>query len=183
MNLANRITIFRILLIPFFVATLVYYTPEKDYLRIAAIVIFAIAILSDALDGLVARHFNQWTTLGTILDPVADKLLLSTAIISLTVLESLPIGLRLPPRFLIVVLSRDIIIILGSVIIHFVNGKLKVAPSRLGKITTFSQMATVIVFLLYMPYSNYIMNIAFGATILSGLGYIRQGMRLLTTIQ
>ena len=79
MNLANRITILRVLLIPFFIACGLYYGDGREYLRFVALGIFLLATLSDAVDGGIARLKNQVTELGMILDPIADKLLIISA--------------------------------------------------------------------------------------------------------
>ncbi|MBI3321736.1 MAG: CDP-alcohol phosphatidyltransferase family protein, partial [Candidatus Omnitrophica bacterium] len=76
MSLANKVSIFRILLVPGIVASLLYYHPERDGLRFLALGLFLVGITSDALDGLIARRQNQQTELGTLLDPIADKFLI-----------------------------------------------------------------------------------------------------------
>ena len=179
MNLANKISILRILLVPFFICAIVYYQPEHDYLRFVALGIFGLAVLSDAIDGYLARVLKQRTTLGTFLDPIADKLLLVAAFISLSMANNLPASLRLPPWVPIIVVSRDVIIVLGAIVIFLMSGGIKISPSPLGKTTTFFQMATIISVLLQYPYSNYILNVAIAFTVLSGIDYIIRGTRLL----
>lgn len=179
MNLPNKISIIRILLIPFFIWAIIYYRPESDYLRFVALGIFGLAVLSDAIDGYLARILKQRTTLGTFLDPIADKLLLITAFISLSMANNLPAVLKLPPWVPIIVVSRDVIIILGAVVIFLMSGRVEISPSLLGKATTFFQMATIISVLLKYQHSNYIWNLAIAFTVLSGIGYIIRGTRLL----
>ncbi len=179
MNLANKISILRILLVPFFIWAIVYYSPEHDYLRFIALGIFGLAVLSDAMDGYLARVLKQRTALGTFLDPLADKLLLITAFISLSVVNSLPASLRLPPWVPIIVVSRDVIILLGAMVIFLVSGGIEISPSPLGKVTTFFQMATIISVLLQYPHSNYIWTSAVVLTILSAIDYVIRGARLL----
>lgn len=179
MNLANKISIVRILLIPFFIWAIVYYSPERDFLRFVALCVFGLAVLSDAVDGYLARVLKQRTTLGTFLDPIADKLLLITAFIGLSVLNNLPPYLKLPPWVPIIVVSRDVIIVLGAMVIFLMTGAIEISPSPLGKITTFFQMATIISVLLLYPHSNYIWNLAIAFTVLSGVDYIIRGTRLL----
>lgn len=180
MNLANKISITRILLIPFFVAGIIYYTPEKDFLRFVALGVFMLAVLSDALDGYIARTRGQKTTLGSYIDPIADKLLLVTAFICLSMVNNFPKGYSLPPWVVLVVISRDIIIIIGSVVVYLMKGRLEVIPSAFGKVTTFFQMLTVISVLLHFKYSFVIWDLAVVFTVLSGIGYIRRGSRLLS---
>lgn len=172
LNLANRISLARIILIPFFIAAIVYSKLE------IALFIFIIAIISDAADGFIARTLNQKTQLGTILDPVADKLLLISAYICLSLANSIPRDLQFPPYVPIVIISRDAIIVLGSVIVHVVTGSLKVSPSAIGKITTFFQMMAIVSVLVRFEYSFVVWNLAVLFTILSGIDYIIKGSRL-----
>ena len=81
LTFANKITVCRIVAVPFLIATVLYYTPQNDYLRLVALGIFLFAVISDAVDGYVARHYRQRTKAGAVLDPVADKLLLISAFI------------------------------------------------------------------------------------------------------
>ncbi len=179
LNLANRLSIFRILLIPLFIASIMYYTPEKDFLRAFAVGIFILAVLSDALDGYIARMRGERTTLGTFLDPLADKLLLITAFICLSVVKTMPPEFKLAPWIVIIVISRDAIIVLGSAIIYIANnGRLIVAPTILGKITTFLQMMTVPALLLQLRIFPLVMYVMAFFTVLSGLDYIRVGSRM-----
>lgn len=180
MNLANKISITRILLIPFFVAAVIYYTPERDFLRFVAMGIFMLAVISDGLDGYIARTRNQKTTLGAYIDPIADKLLLITSFITLVMAGNFPDGRGLPAWVVLIVISRDIIIILGSVVVYLMKGHLEVIPSVLGKITTFFQMLTVISVLLHFKYSFIVWDVAVAFTVLSGIGYIRRGSRSLS---
>lgn len=176
-TLANKLSILRILLIPVFVSSVLYYTPEKDFLRIFALAVFILAIITDALDGYIARIRGERCQLGAFLDPCADKLLLITVYICLAVTKTLPMQFRLDPWVVIVVLSRDAIIVLGAVLIYMATTKLKIAPTRLGKFTTFLQMATVVAVLLQLKLTPWIMYIMVFFTILSGLDYIRLGTR------
>lgn len=180
MNLANKITIARVLLIPFFVAAIIYYSPDNDFLRFVALAIFIIGVFTDALDGYIARTKRQKTPLGSYLDPIADKLLLLAAFISLAMVNNFPQGRSVPAWVVLIVVSRDAIIVLGSVIIYLMKGALEVIPSKLGKATTFLQMITVIFVLLHFRYSYVIWNLAIFFTVLSGIGYIRRGSRLLS---
>ncbi len=183
MNLANWISIFRIMLIPVFIGTVAYYGPERDYLRFAALLVFLIAVISDAVDGYIARTRRLKTTLGSFLDPLADKLLLTSSFITLTLAANLPLRYRLPLWVPIVIISRDIILVLGSLLIHVITGKLRIRPSWLGKATTFFQMLTIIVLLLQMPFSVLVWTVAVFFTIVSGFDYIIRGSRLLNAPQ
>ena len=177
LNLANKLSIFRILLVPFFITTVMYYTPEKDYLRFVAAGIFLLSILSDALDGYIARIRGERSKLGTFLDPLADKLLLLSAFICLSLVKTLPLQFKLAPWIVIIVISRDVIIVLGSAIIYMASGKLHISPTILGKITTFLQMMTILILLLQAKLFPFIMYVMVFFTILSGLDYIRIGSK------
>ncbi|MBN1526862.1 MAG: CDP-alcohol phosphatidyltransferase family protein [Candidatus Omnitrophica bacterium] len=173
MNLANKITIARIILIPFFIASVIYSRLD------IALVIFICAVISDGLDGFIARTMNQKTFLGTVLDPVADKLLLMSTFIVLAVSKSIPAGARLPAYVPIIVISRDALIVLGTVIIYFIAGDVKIEPSGYGKVTTFFQMMTIVSVLVHFRYSYVIWTIAIIFTAISGIDYLIKGSRML----
>jgi len=179
MNVPNWISIVRIILIPFFVGSVVYFSPEKEYLRWVALSIFSVAVFSDALDGYIARTQKLKTQLGSFLDPLADKLLLSVSFVTLALAHNIPLEIRLPLWVPILVISRDIILCLGSLLIHVVTGKLKITPSILGKSTTFFQMLTIISVLLEFKFSFLIWDVAVFFTVISGLDYIWKGSKVL----
>lgn len=173
MNLANKISIARIILIPFFIAAIIYSRMD------IALTLFILAIISDGADGLIARALKQKTELGTILDPMADKLLLISAYICLTIVNSIPAHLKLPPYVPIIVISRDALIVLGSVTIYIIKGELKITPSIFGKVTTFFQMITIVSIIVRFQYSFMIWNITVLFTVISGIDYLIKGSRLL----
>jgi len=173
MNLANKITVARILTIPVFIAAVIYSKWEW------AAAVFIISVLSDGLDGLVARLRRERTQLGALLDPIADKLLLISAFVCFSLVKSLPANLRLPPYVPIIVISRDFFMGLGCGIIYIIKGKLQIKPTVLGKLTTFLQMITIIALLFRFTYTPYLWNIAILFTVISGLQYIIEGSRLL----
>ncbi len=173
MNLANRVTLIRIILVPFFVAAILY----RQFT--AAFVIFVICIATDALDGYIARIRNERTKLGMLLDPVADKTLLISAFVSLSMIEGLPANLKFPAYVPLVVVSRDIFIIMGCIMIYLFKGHLDIRPTALGKITTFLQMLSILCILAHCGYAVIFWNIAVLATILSGVDYLRIGSKIL----
>lgn len=180
MSLANKLSLFRILLVPGFVVSLIYYRPgESEWLRYVAVLLFALGVVTDAVDGYVARVERQASRLGAILDPAADKLLLVTAFLSLSLITTLPEVYRLPAWVPILVLSRDLIIVFGWLLVVLVTGSLRAYPSRLGKATTFFQMLTIVGVLLGWPFSRWVLLVAMILTVLSGIGYVRRGNRLL----
>lgn len=179
MSFANKLSLFRILLIPFFVLCLLYYRPPFEGLRYLALAIFVLGVVTDAVDGYVARARAESTKLGTILDPLADKLFLTTAFLCLALIGTLPSQYKVSGWVPILVVSRDVIIILGAIVIYLVNGAFEIFPSRLGKAATFAQMMTVICALAGSALLHVALPIMVILTIASGMGYIRRGNRLL----
>ena len=180
MSLANKLSLFRILLVPAFVLCLMYYRPgESEALRWWAATLFLIGVVTDAVDGYVARAERQATRLGAILDPAADKLFLVSAFLCLSLISSLPVSMRLPPWITIVVISRDLLIVSGWLLTVLITGNLQAYPSRLGKATTFFQMFAIIGILLGWWVAKPILWIAMALTVLSGIGYVRLGNQLL----
>jgi cardiolipin synthase len=183
MTTANKITIGRILLVPFFICQVIYYarTGQAGY-RWGALLSFAAAALGDGLDGFVARHYNQRSELGAILDPLADKLLLTSAIILLS-LEGNRYFYRIPMWLTVTVLGRDAITLIGMALIHFTMGKVKVRARLTGKIATVLQIATVLWILLEwnLRVLPYLIAAAGFFTAVSGLLYILDGVRQLNS--
>ncbi len=179
MSLANKISLFRILLVPCIVASLVYYQPSRDGLRYLSLTLFVIGMLSDAVDGFIARSKQEQTQLGTWLDPIADKLLILSALISLSTIRGLPAWMRIPAWFNLIVISRDAVLIAGTLLILAFTGTLTVQPSRLGKWTIVAQMLVVPMVLLQFPFKLQWLVLTAGLTVLSGVGYLRMGTRLL----
>ncbi len=190
MTTANKITIVRILLIPVFVALAIYYgqtvrTGEPDeWLRFWAITTFLIAAASDGLDGYVARRYNQRSSLGVILDPIADKGLLLSGIITLSISNwsvSNPHYGQFPIWFPVLVISRDAVILVGSAVLHLLNGRVIVRTSWTGKVATVLQMAAIAWVMLqlhFLPLA-YVVAAAGLFTFISGVIYVMDGMRQL----
>jgi len=177
MNFANWLTVGRILLVPVFISLLAYYTPGNEAYRIAAFWIFVVASLTDALDGFIARRWNQITRLGTIIDPLADKLLLISGLVAVCVSDSF----QMQPPFwiMVVIVSRELVIIFALIIVTVLGVKISFEPNLLGKATTVSQMATLASLLLKLPISPLLWYITAALTITSGIVYvIRGGIRL-----
>lgn len=181
MTTANKVTILRILLIPFFVVEVLYYVRTGNEMhRLVAILCFAVASICDGVDGYIARHYNQWSELGTILDPLADKLLLVSAVVLLSFdhapyLDSIPLWLTGT------IIGRDLLLLVGMGVIHLTIGKVKVKPSIIGKIATVFQMATVLWVMLKWP-ASWLTFLTLGAalfTAASGLIYLMSGVRQL----
>ena len=183
MTTANKVTILRILLTPFFITQVIYYarTGQEIY-RLDAVLSFALAALADGLDGYIARRYNQRSELGAILDPLADKLLLVSAIILLS-LENNHRLARIPLWLTATILSRDVLLVLGFGLIYYITGKIKARARLAGKAATVLQMATILwVLLAWSPRGLHYLIIAAGAlTAGSALLYMFDGFRQLNS--
>lgn len=185
MTTANKITILRILLIPFFVVEIVYYVRTgNEICRLAGVLAFAVAAILDGVDGYVARKYHQWSELGTILDPAADKLLLVSAIVLLN-FNNAPYLRQIPFWLTGIIIGRDLILGMGAILVRAVVGKITVRPRLTGKIATVFQMITVAWILLRWDLNFGLLKIwILGAgifTAVSGLFYIWDGMKQLST--
>jgi CDP-diacylglycerol--glycerol-3-phosphate 3-phosphatidyltransferase len=143
MTTANKVTIGRILLIPFFVYEFLEYRSSHGQLaRWLCLGSFATVSILDGVDGFIARRFNQRSVLGAALDPLADKLLLTASVILLCLKPS-PF-VTLPLWLTAIMLSRDVLLGLGSAVIYFTCGKMDIRPRITGKVTTVVLMVLVI---------------------------------------
>ncbi len=190
MTTANKITIVRICLIPAFVTMAIYYGQSvqagdpEEWMRFTAIIIFLVAAVSDGLDGYVARRYNQRSRLGVILDPIADKGLLLSGIITLSISnwsEVDPHYGRFPVWFPVLVITRDVVIVVGSVVLHLLNGTVRVRPSWTGKVATVLQMAAIAWVMLQLRILplRYMVIAAALFTFISGVIYVMDGVRQL----
>jgi cardiolipin synthase len=191
MTTANKITVVRILMIPVFVTLAIYYGESiqekdpQDWMRFMAIAVFLLAALSDGLDGYVARRYNQRSSLGVILDPIADKGLLLSGIITLSISNWSQVDPnygKFPAWFPVLVITRDTVILIGSAVLHVLNGTVRVRPSWTGKVATVLQMAAIAWVMLQMRIIPLIwVVIAAGFfTFISGIIYVRDGVRQLS---
>ena len=180
LTFANKITVCRIVAVPFFIATVLYYTPGQDHLRFVALGIFLFAVISDAVDGYVARHYRQRTKAGAVLDPVADKLLLISAFTCLyKVGDAIGGGVHFPIWLVVGVISRDVILLAGAAIVRLFHGDFEVEPTIWGKATTFFQIAAVLGILLRLPWMSAVWLPTILLTALSGIDYIRKGIKII----
>jgi cardiolipin synthase (CMP-forming) len=185
MTTANKITILRILLIPFFVVELIYYVRTGNEIhRLLAILSFAIAAILDGVDGYIARHYNQISELGKILDPLADKLLLISGIVALSFNHGNFLG-KIPLWLTGTIIGRDLLLLTGYIVIQHTVGKVIVRPHMTGKIATVLQMAVVIWILLKWDFGRgvlWLKYLTLGAAIctgVSGLLYVFDGIKQL----
>ncbi len=182
MNFANKISTFRILSVPFFIASLIYYSQQRDYLRYVALFIFLLAVISDAVDGYIARKSKQQSKAGLVLDPLGDKLLLISSFIVLFLRQDLPHGIYFPLWVSLIVISRDVMILLGVMVIYIVKQNINVYPTKWGKLTTTFQMLAVIAVLLQLEASFIFWWVAAIFTVISGLDYVRKGFAILYAV-
>lgn len=196
MTTANKITITRILLIPVFVMMAIYYGRgreaghPREWQRVAAIFLFLAASASDGLDGYVARRYNQRSRLGVVLDPIADKGLLLAAIITLSFSKW---TYEFPLWFPVLVITRDVVIVAGTALLHYLSGSVHVKPSWMGKTATALQMTAISMVLLQLNFFQWTCHL-WGETVdinfldvpvtlaaiftaISGAGYVMDGIR------
>ena len=171
MNIPNSLTILRILLIPVYIGCMTYGAYGL------ALVALLLAGLTDAIDGIIARRWNQQTRLGMFLDPLADKLLLTSGFLSLGVLHLIPFWV------VILVVSRDVILLLGTAVAHLIATPIDVTPTIWGKGTTALQLAYVflVVFLTWLNVDLSVLIpllvVMVGFTLTSGFHYLYRGYR------
>ncbi|SHG93989.1 CDP-diacylglycerol--glycerol-3-phosphate 3-phosphatidyltransferase [Tepidibacter thalassicus] len=161
MNLPNKLTIFRIILVPVFVVVML--SNLKNSLFISA-GIFALASITDFLDGYIARKYNLISDFGKFMDPLADKILVASALITMVELN------LIPSWMVIIIISREFAVSILRAIASS-NG-IVIAASKWGKAKTISQIFAIMMILLKIPYSNIVLWIAVFLTIFSGYDYI-----------
>jgi cardiolipin synthase (CMP-forming) len=174
------------LCIPVFILLVLYFDKsvvrheQNDAMRWIATGVFLGIFFLDALDGYYARKRKEITRLGTLLDPLTDKAMLLSALILLS-LPSTTFELSLPAWFVVLVISRDVILVGGALIIQSIVGHVFVKPRLSGKITTFFQAIVILWVLIGLPSKIFIflVGIAAGATFFSGVQYIFDGIRQL----
>ena len=176
MNLPNKLTLLRVIMIPFFVVLLLLESGANPSLRIAACVVFCLASFTDFLDGQIARKRNLVTDFGKFVDPLADKLLVCSALICMIELR------ELPAWYVIIIIAREFIIS-GFRLVASDKG-IVIAASWWGKFKTVSQMFTIILLILNIPafevFTDIFAGIALVLTIVSLLDYIIKNARVIT---
>ncbi|CDF57966.1 CDP-diacylglycerol--glycerol-3-phosphate 3-phosphatidyltransferase [Thermobrachium celere] len=170
MNLANKITITRIFLVPVFLFFLLVKMP---YGNLTATSIFIIAALTDTLDGYIARSRNQITKFGKFLDPLADKLIVTAALVALVELK------KIPSWLVIIILAREFAIT-GLRAVAASEGNV-IAASNWGKLKTITQIIAIIAALIEMKFNIYLMYIATIITIISGIDYIYKNRKFINS--
>ena len=190
---ATRVTLLRVLLIVPFVSCMLHINaPElrestRIVLRHIAVVLLVCMAVGDALDGFLARHCRQVTRLGAFLDPVADKLLITSSCLLLVSQRGHVGPFILPATVVVLIIGKDVLIVIGFAIVYFVTGRIYVVPTVLGKAATVLQLVMVgcvliapeasEVFAGYETWLSVVWWSAGGASILATLVYIRAGSR------
>lgn len=175
MNLANKLTVFRVVLVPFFVVFMLCNITSYD--RAIALGIFIVATITDKLDGTIARKYNMVTSFGKFMDPIADKLLVCSALVCLSSSG------EIPAWAVIIIIAREFII--SGVRILAAESGVTIAASNWGKAKTVSQMAMIIVLLLSVKELYVLEQILFYAalalTIVSAVDYLIKNKNILSS--
>ena len=175
MNLPNKLTLLRVFMIPLFVVLLLLQKGENSTLRYIATFIFILAALTDALDGYIARKYNLITNFGKFMDPLADKLLVCSALICMIPLS------RLPAWYVIILISREFII--SGFRLIAVEQNVVIAASYFGKLKTVSQMVMIILLILQLPALHFVnllfIYLSLILTIVSLIDYLFKNRKVL----
>ena len=166
MNIANKLTVFRVILVPFFVVFML--TDFTAYNRWIAFAIFVVATITDKLDGTIAHRYNMVTTFGKFMDPIADKLLVSSALMCLTASGEVPAWVT------ILIIGREFAI--SGIRLIAADNNVAIAASWWGKSKTIAQMAMIIIILMNIPalelFGQIVMYISVALTLISLVDYI-----------
>ncbi len=175
MNVPNFLTLLRIILVP----AIVIFLMQGAFCK--ALFLFIISGITDAMDGFLSRLLNQQTVLGAYLDPIADKALLASCFLALSILGIIPGWVT------VIVISRDFIILLGISILFMMSVSFEIRPAFVGKLTTTIQLATILVVLAHQCLSGgfddvwvmYSYVLTAGFTVISGFIYIVRGLKFI----
>lgn len=179
-TLANKITIARIIAVPVFIALMLYYRQGYEQLRWVALGVYLLAEVSDVVDGYIARHFRQKTKAGSILDPLADKMLFISALLCLYhVGHEASWAVQLPLWLVVAFVARDVILISGALLLQVYFGALEVKPNIWGKLTAFLQALCVVAVFIQLPLALWIWWVALASTVVSGIIYMQEGIKRL----
>jgi len=195
MSWPNRITLGRIFLIgPFVIAMLNINEPQyQPWARYGALAVFVIIAVSDGLDGFLARRSNNVTMLGTFLDPLADKLLITCCCLLLAAKKAAVPGMELPDWVVVLIIGKDLYITLGFVVIYLITSEMKIAPVTMGKACTALQLSMVIAILIWpdvsrlFPGFSYVVRFLWWSAATSAVGsviiYTRKGTQYLNKFE
>jgi len=193
LNWANQITILRILMVVPFVSCMLKINDDaltealRNTARYVAFAIFLAMAITDGVDGYLARRRKQTTKLGAFLDPVADKLLITSACLLLASQRAAVKGFPLPPTVVVLIIGKDLFLLIGFVLVYFVTSQIRIVPVLVGKIATALQLSMVAGILIgpevsrVLPGWIWFLRVlwwsAAGTAILATLIYIRMGSR------
>ena len=196
LNWANRITILRILLIAPFVIFMLKINDAsldpnlRNLMRYIATFIFAVMAVSDAFDGFLARKKKQITQLGAFLDPMADKLLMTSACLLLYSNRGHIDDFRLPSTVVVLIISKDLLLLIGFIVVYFTTSQIRIAPVFVGKLATTLQLIMVSAILIapevsllihgWIWFLRFLWWSAAATAILATLIYIQNGTRFVT---
>lgn len=195
----TRITLLRILLIVPFVSCMLNINdvslaePTQRFLRYIAVAIFVVMAVSDALDGYLARHLGQITRFGTFLDPLADKLLMTSACLLLVSNRGHVSGFRLPETVVVLIIGKDVLLVLGFAVVYLITSHIHIVPVFAGKLSTALQLVMVSLVLIapelsavvpgFGPFLRVVWWSAAAAAVLATLVYIRNGSRYIEAFE
>jgi cardiolipin synthase len=177
-TIPNLLSLLRMGLVPVFIIAVLDGEMRK------ALLIFAVAGVTDALDGFIARFWDQQSLLGTYLDPIADKLLLTSSYIALS-FPNLNHGLLIPVWMTVLVISRDVLMVIVALVLYLASGVRRFPPTVLGKITTVFQVLAVVLVLFVGIFPGVetvalgVLYLMTGLTVASGLNYVYRSNRLI----
>ena len=193
LNWASRITILRILLIVPFVSCMLQINDTehsammRNLMRYISIFIFFIMATSDVIDGYLARRNGQITRLGSFLDPLADKLLMTCACLLLASRQGGVDGFLLPPTVVVLIIGKDLFLLIGFVIVYFITFQVRIVPAFVGKVATTLQLSMVAAILIapevsriipgWIWFLRFLWWSAAATAIAETLIYIRNGSR------
>lgn len=178
MTTANRISLLRIVLIPPIIACIYFYTVGHVWIRILGAALYLVAAISDGIDGYIARHYDQKTRLGAVLDPLADKLLVNLAFVFLAVSDQFETDV--PMWVPALILGRDGVITSGALLMDKLRGPLRPRPRVLGKATTVLQSAAAVGILLEVPFAKHLTWTMVVVCVLSLIDYFYKGTEKVT---
>lgn len=188
LTIANRLSIARLLAVPLFILVMVYYRAglrehqPREMLRWLGAFLFLASCLTDALDGYLARSRGECTRLGAVLDPLADKALLLSGLVLLSLpTGGIPLSPRIPTWYVWLVISRDVLLIAGFALIHEMVGQVEVRPSWSGKLGTVLQMLIIVKVLFQLPGPGFdvLLAVASLCVLVSTFEYTMAGVRQL----
>jgi len=190
LNWPNRITIARILLVVPLMICLLNMNSEWTGARHAGLVLFVVMAISDGLDGFLARRLKEETPLGRFLDPVADKLLIVTTVVLLAIDGTGVPGFILPNWVPVIIVGKDVLVVLGFVLVYLSCGQVLIEPRILGKACTLVQLVTVAVILLAPDLPLVLQSVvpalwwvAAGVAVFTGVDYMRAGVHFVADHQ